>query len=60
MDEQAVRGRAQSLCDARMSADIGLTGELFSNELRQARGGVTLVLSPVRCPPQPMIGFSTR
>ncbi len=60
MDEQAVRDRAQSLCDALVSGDIGLASELFSKEPRQAHGGVKHVLSPVGCPPQPMIGFSTR
>ncbi len=44
MDEQAVRDRAQSLCDALVSGDIGLASELFSKELRQNLGEVLSLL----------------
>ncbi len=44
MDEQAVRDRAQSLCDALVGGDIGLASELFSKELRQNLGEVLSLL----------------
>jgi hypothetical protein len=46
MDEQAVRDRAQSLCDALVAGDIGLATEDFSKELRQNLGEV-LSLMPL-------------
>jgi len=44
MDEQAVRDRAQSLCDALVAGDIGLATEDFSKELRQNLGEVLSLL----------------
>ena len=35
MDEQAVRERAQALCDALVAGDIEVATEDFSKELRQ-------------------------
>ena len=40
MDEQAVRERAQALCDALVAGDIELATEDFSKELRQNLGEV--------------------
>ena len=44
MDEQSVRDRAQSLCDALVAGDIGLATEDFSKELRQNLGEVLSLL----------------
>jgi len=44
MDEQAVRDRAQSLCEALVAGDIGLATEDFSKELRQNLGEVLSLL----------------
>ena len=44
MDEQSVRDRAQSLCDALVAGDIGLATEDFSKELRQNLGEVIALL----------------
>jgi hypothetical protein len=44
MDEEAVRGRAQALCDALVSGDIGRATEDFSKELRQNLGEVVSLL----------------
>jgi hypothetical protein len=44
MDEQAVRDRAQSLCDALVAGDIGLATQDFSKELRQNLGEVLSLL----------------
>lgn len=44
MDEQAVRDRAQSLCDALIGGDIGLATGDFSKELRQNLGEVLSLL----------------
>ena len=44
MDEEAIRGRAQALCAALVSGDIGRATEDFSKELRQNLGEVVALL----------------
>jgi hypothetical protein len=44
MDEEAVRGRAQALCDALVSGDIELATRDFSEELRRNLGEVLSLL----------------
>jgi hypothetical protein len=44
MDEQAVRERAQALCDALVAGNIELATEDFSKELRQNLGEVLSLL----------------
>ena len=44
MDEEAIRGRAQALCSALVSGDIGRATEDFSRELRQNLGEVLSLL----------------
>ena len=44
MDEEAIRDRAQALCDALVAGDIGLATEDFSKELRQNLGEVISLL----------------
>ena len=44
MDEEAIRGRAQALCSALVSGDIGRATEDFSRELRQNLGEVVSLL----------------
>ena len=44
MDEQAVRERAQALCDALVAGDIGMATQDFSKELRQNLGEVLSLL----------------
>ena len=44
MDEEAVRARAQALCDAIVAGDIDRAIEFFSNELRQHLGEVIALL----------------
>ena len=44
MDEEAIRGRAQALCAALVSGDIGRATEDFSKELRQNLGEVLSLL----------------
>jgi hypothetical protein len=44
MDEQAVRDRAQALCDALVAGDVGQATEDFSAELRRNLGEVIALL----------------
>lgn len=44
MDEQAVRERAQALCDALVAGDIEVATQDFSKELRQNLGEVLSLL----------------